>query len=220
MSQKGFSAIFLLIGLIILSAVAGGAFYLGIQTSSKAVSPIISTKSTVTPSLQPYINTPAETNNLRTYAAETNNLKTYTNETHKFSFKYSPEKTVRIICPGDGENFYLTRRSSEVEDEISSPTCARDSRYPIEISYTENQYNSETIKNNPNYKVEEEAILVSNINANKYTFTLNPNANGPYEPWSQTVYLRHNNMTYVFYLGAKDLITEFNQIISTFKFAE
>ncbi len=86
--QKGSALIFLLIGTLIIT-VAGGAFYLGRQTTPKP-SPIPVTTSQPTSKPSP-TQSPAD---------ETTNWKTYTNPANTFSLRYPPERIVIITDSG------------------------------------------------------------------------------------------------------------------------
>lgn len=84
MSQKGLGAIYILVGVLILGLVAGGAYYLGKQATPKSSpAPIVSQTPQPTPTPDA---SPAPTG-----AGETANWKAYTSAKAKYSFKYPTE---------------------------------------------------------------------------------------------------------------------------------
>lgn len=83
--QKGFSVILILVAVVILVAIAGGAFFLGRQTSPAQT---ISSPSPV-PSQQVPVETPKQVS--PSPVDETANWKTYTSTNANFSFKYPSE---------------------------------------------------------------------------------------------------------------------------------
>ncbi len=71
--QKGFAPIFILVGILVLTVVAGGAYYFGKSQAPKSQNPLPIVTSIASPSATP---------------DETANWKTYTSEDTTFSFKY------------------------------------------------------------------------------------------------------------------------------------
>lgn len=86
--QKGFAPILILVGILIIMVVAGGAFYFGRQTTPKpqTQNPVVT--STPQPSPSP---------------DETSNWKTYTNTKNGYSFKYPSDWSISGIGPGGAE---------------------------------------------------------------------------------------------------------------------
>ena len=84
--QKGFGVIYILVGILVVTLIAGGAFYLGGQTTPK---PVVTSSSQ--PSISPDVS-PAPTD-----AGETTNWKTYTNTKYGFSFKYPNSENWKFI---------------------------------------------------------------------------------------------------------------------------
>lgn len=79
--QKGFAPLIIILGILVILGIAGGAFYLGRSTISNP-SPTPAVTSQITPPLNP------STNPAPTGSGETDNWKTYTNTQAGISFKY------------------------------------------------------------------------------------------------------------------------------------
>lgn len=88
--QKGFGSILILVGILVLAAVAVGAYYFG---KSQTLKPQIQNPVAVSQTPQP-ISTPSASQD------EISNWKTYTNDKYNFSFKYPKEASI----VGDAEN--------------------------------------------------------------------------------------------------------------------
>lgn len=101
--QKGFGIIFLLIGILVIT-VAGGAFYLGRQTTPKpSPNPVITSQTPQpTSALTPNTPSPAPTT-----PDQTVNWKTYTNSTYKFLIKYPSNWISENYTPADSRIPYL-----------------------------------------------------------------------------------------------------------------
>ncbi len=82
--QKGFATILILVGIVILVSVAGGAYFFG---TTKNSSPKIQNQ-TVSQASKPV---PSSTSS----SDETRNWKTYTDPNKIFSFRYPPNFVVR-----------------------------------------------------------------------------------------------------------------------------
>lgn len=97
--QKGQAPVLILVGILVIVAVAGGAFYLGRQTTPKpSPSPVVTSQ---TPK-------PTNTSLESTGSAETANWKTYKNSQYSYSFKYPQELveqngTIYTKLPGSNE---------------------------------------------------------------------------------------------------------------------
>lgn len=105
--QAGFTPILVLVGILVLITVTGGAFYLGnsLQKPIQSQNPV-STSAIPNPSPVAISQTPQPTHSpLPTQTAiptnETANWKTYTNTKLGFSFKYPPEASVTESKPGE-----------------------------------------------------------------------------------------------------------------------
>ncbi len=97
--QKGQVLIFLLVGILVI-AIAGGAYYLGRQTTPKSAPAPVVTSSTLQPTPSP-----------SPISDEMSTWKTYTNQLYQFSFKYPPSWTV------SDKNVYLLSDGSKSEDK-------------------------------------------------------------------------------------------------------
>ena len=77
--QKGQTGIFILVGILIIAVLVGGAYYLGKSVSLKpSPAPVVTSQITPTPDVSP----------APTGEGETANWKTYTNTTYNFQIKY------------------------------------------------------------------------------------------------------------------------------------
>lgn len=81
--QKGFAPILILVGILVIIGIAGGAYYLGKSQNSQPKSQSQVVSQTPTPS--------PNANLVPNASAETANWKTYINDTYAFQIKY-PEK--------------------------------------------------------------------------------------------------------------------------------
>lgn len=144
--------------------------------------------------------------------------KTYTNAEKGYEVKYPSDKFVRFIC--QGEELLLEIRRAETEEAIDMlGTCGRDGRYIIEIA----TYNADYPQPNPlkeNYSLSEEAITVSGVNGKKFITRLIKEPLGPSYAFSENIYIKNNDKTYLLHLGNDTLQSTFDQILSTFTFIE
>ncbi len=84
--QKGQTPVLILVGILIIIVVAGGAYFLGKSANSKPSSTPVVTSQSPQPALIPQ-STP-DASPAPTGAGETTNWKIYTNSEYGFSFKY------------------------------------------------------------------------------------------------------------------------------------
>ncbi len=89
MKQRGFSAILILVGVLIMAAVAGGAYYFGRQTVSnpQPQNPVVVSQTPQPTSVSQATPIPSPD--------QTTNWKTYTNTKYGYSFKYPPERVIK-----------------------------------------------------------------------------------------------------------------------------
>ncbi len=84
MKQTGFAPILILVGILVITLVGGGAYYFGSQKPPvQPQNPIVISSPTPTTS-------PTDASGVPNGTAETANWKTYTNNKYQFSFKYPP----------------------------------------------------------------------------------------------------------------------------------
>lgn len=98
MNQKGFSPLFIILGIILVIGIAGGAYYLGRQNifKSQSQNPMVTTKPISTPSVQP---TP--TNASLSAIIDTSNWKKFTSKTEGFTLLYPPEWIIEDSSSGN-----------------------------------------------------------------------------------------------------------------------
>ncbi len=90
MRQKGFAPVIILVGLLIIFAVAGGVYYLGRSSSSKPVTNSVVTYQ-VSPTLQATVSASP---------SETANWKIFTSENYGYSFKYPTNFWISSVTTG------------------------------------------------------------------------------------------------------------------------
>ncbi len=115
--QKGFTPILILVGILVIVAVAGGAYFFGKSQVSKSQlpNPVVTSQ---TP--QPII-----TSQSSSTVVPSNNLKTFNDSTYKYSFKYPDTWLVNQSDQGDYQ-FQVWDRSIDI---FSSPYTST-SKYP------------------------------------------------------------------------------------------
>ena len=91
MSQKGFSLIFVILGLVVVITIAGGTYYLGRSTSPKPSPNSVVTSQTPQSTSSP---SPSDTSREPTGPAEIANWKTYTNSQYGFSIQHPSDLVV------------------------------------------------------------------------------------------------------------------------------
>lgn len=116
--QKGQAGIWIIVAALVI-VIAGGAYYLGRQTTSKPSNSVV-TSQTAQPTP---VSSPSDASPVPPGAAETANWKTYINTKYGFSFKYPDSRFRHITIMGDtGENFGLYIASRErLPNELEPP---------------------------------------------------------------------------------------------------
>lgn len=197
-----------ILGIVLLLLVGVGSYFLGQQS----VQPVASLPTPTTP---PAIPTPDETAN----------WKTYINSENGYSIKFPNDKLIRIICPKE-ELTLSIRSSSETQDEIDASTCARDSLYPIEVFVSKQDKYPKEPESDEYFSVSKQNIVVANLPALKYKVTPTGKSCDCQTGLTPGIEVRldYKGKTYVFLLSkeeeAKTLETEFNKMLTTFKFTK
>lgn len=193
-SQRGFSPMVVLIGVLIIALGAGAFYYF--QTNKQA-QPEISTN-------QPSIS--------HTQSSPTDNLQTYTATT--FSFKYPADW---VVSAGDFLILLPKSRNEEVQSvpsKMEPEAYPREKYSPITIGQGDFIPTSDDVK-----KVETNNIQVGGIQATQY-ITKYTKASSDYSAGHEiiTVALTHSGNNYRLILNNPNYKDIFNQILSTFKF--
>lgn len=146
--QKGQAPVLILIGILIIMTAAGGAFYLGRQTTPKpSPNPVVT--STTLPS-------PKDASPVPNGTEETTNWKTYTNKETSFEFKYPP-----ILVKEDIESGVLFS-DKDIE-------CSRECPTRLGVGVSDNRTDFDKIYSMPegasisNYTPFETLVKVRNI---------------------------------------------------------
>ncbi len=187
--------VWILEGVLLLAAGTTGGIFLGKQLYSKPI-PSETLVKEGQPSPTPDI---------------TANWKTYNNAAANYTVNYPPNLAI-LKCPNEEDQLYFVTYSQQ--DPMIALTCARDGRYPLEIIFSKSPI---TLKDN-RYAVSKESINIDNTIGTKYTSSAKPNFEGQGETWFIDVIFSKNGIYYDAYLRDKNLLTTFDQILSTFKF--
>lgn len=219
MSQKGFGVIYILVGVLILSFVAGGAYFLGKSSEPKPSTPVVSQTPQPTPSPTP---------------DETVNWKTYTDVKNGFELKYpsnaevSSQKLYSMLSVASSDGISIAPPYQEPYDKYYSfDIVVRNNPNNLDAKSTINNY-AEDIKKN----CSPPACGVPKMIAD----TLKPYKTGDLDEYifhtgaetnSAIVVQVQNNKTYIFRMtGDQGNVSDpyglrlFDQILSTFKFTQ
>lgn len=209
--QKGQAVILVLVGILVLAAVAGGAYYLGQQNSSQPENKPVILENQKTP-------TPPSVKD----EDETVDWKTYTNSENGFLVKYPNDWTVNIVAgvPVNVFNIIFAReRLPEALDENDLKRI----KYSIEVWIDkEGKTLEDVVKENDAFKArsgyKREEVVFNNLPAYKITNT------GFDFPRDRIVVAKGNSVYSISlnYLLNEEAIkqeaqTLFGQILSTFK---
>lgn len=147
----------------------------------------------------------------------TANWKTYTNEKYRYSLKYPLDIFVRQIC--EGEELLLSKRdpTDKAEYHDAGGTCGRGARYLIEIITVTEPVIDEP-KSNDDYTVTKTEFNIGDLKAIKYTAESSLQPDNPGPKWYTEVFIEHNNQIHRIYLGKKEFLEIFDQILQTFQF--
>lgn len=197
MKQKGFTTILILVGILVIGVVAGGAYYLGKQVSPKP-SPASIVTSQSTPSSVP--------------SDEIANWKTYTDNKYGFSIKY-PDTWKYLETPTE---IYKTN-NPQVWFGSGLPMPQTDARAEVAISISKDDPSSKWKPENfENYK--SESVQLDNIVGTRIT------GNYKIAPERKDVVVIIRSKDYYFEVLPANFDNEslkkFNQILSTFKFLQ
>ena len=203
--QKGFSVILVLISVLVLVGIVGGAYFLLPKTQTKTTQQIV-------PPITPQ---PTPTPN------QTANWKTYTNTKYGYSIKYP--NTWYVIFPGnDGAesiNLKSFQESAISQQEQHSLSLGKD-KIMITLGFYGQINNSqpllEWLKSNGKYVSNMTGVpqsVENSIIANKPVLKMN------YQTGPFYVFSNGKNVFYVYFTPENSNLTSiFDQILSTFKF--
>lgn len=203
MNQKGFAPILILLGIVFILAVAGGAFYVGkIVSTPPEILPVI----TPTPKLFPTsIISPTS------IIDETANLKTYSNEKYKISFKYPP-----LLSPCLGLNY---PQDEGDKLEVCFSTTGKEVHLKIVVGLNK-ETNIGGLGSPLMHEVNKGTIQVGGMEANYSIAEMDPDEKGVIIN-GYFVNIKDKNIL-IDYGGIKDQtnMKEFKKILSSFKFLD
>ena len=211
--QRGFSSVYILVGILVIAAIAGGAYFLGRSNQSKPGQIVSQPQPTLQPTSIPQPSPPP---------TDTKDWKIYTNVTYGYEIKYPPDKF--IDC--SAEDSFI------IYDKHSNDTICAAGEGPyggLSIS----KVNNATLANQSSYpecySSKEEPIKVGGIDGTKHTNTLKSENNDCNKTIVAATRLRNyillNNKGVSFQIVFNDAVNEqlkltqtINQILSTFRF--
>lgn len=219
MKQKGQSAILILLGILIMVGVAGGAYFLGRQTSPKPQNPVVtsSPQSTMVPQ-----NTPSSV------VDGTANWKTYEGQYYplgKFSIKYPPDYNICSEDPQSGGVAIVSSLDCPAQHMSNGRPAPKEGSFALNIyvNYFGNQMSLKQLVDEAaswcNFNTENStSYMIDGREA--YIFT---------EPYTCPEYIfelftKENNLFYIIKVSSgvdvtyTDIQPKIYQIIATFKF--
>ena len=223
MSQKGFAPILILVGILIIATVAGGAYYFGKNSSSlrgtneksdAAISPTSSPIYSPSPSMD-------ETANPDSIGA---NWKTYTNIKYYTNFKYSPHLNIIEDDMDTDESNHaglLINLYTNNEPGASNITISVRSLGFMNLEKTDNLYDKlSNVKVGENYNdphgiyKRQPDIEINGVTG--IVTTIEPGSMSLEGVQNEEVIFKKNG--YYFSLSQSGFQNELNQILSTFRF--
>lgn len=206
--QRGFSGILILVGVLILAVVAGGAFFLGRQTSP--VQTVVQTM--VSPSPVPSQQVPVESPKQASPSPvdEIANWKTYTSTKYKYLIKYPTdwETYAYGYKPSDepkdigGERF-LRKNGNSGSDLQITPSLSTELSYPTEEKFIKGFFDNRIVS----------SITVDGAQGTKVAGTLKGKN-------QEVVLFSKNGFIFEIQSESEDGAKVFDQILSTFKFLD
>jgi len=167
--------------------------------------------------VQPVSPTPKTVSSITVPTDETADWEIYTNNENGYLIKFPQSDFTRLGCIGEeltAEKYGSNNRSSP----MTMISCERDSRYDLETkTYTSIQVEPEETKY---YNIVKKDIQLGGVSGKLYVYTFTNIEDGPFPKWFATAKVNKNNKTYEIYLGDKSKLYLFDQILSTFKFAD
>ncbi len=198
MSQKGLAPITIIVGILIAVIIAGGAYYLGRQTTPKSSPAVVSQTPQPTPSPTP------DASPVPNGTGETANWKTYTNTVYQYSLKYPPHWQY-IICQSSN-NFYFD----------PNPACETDDPGVLTL-HIDNEIKQPLINISDEFQaVSKKVVTIGNEQGEKILVEKVKPAPGADKITIAAV--THNGKTYTFNLQDINEENTLDQILSTFKF--
>lgn len=217
MIQKGYSLIFLLIGMVVLAGVAGGAYYLGKQTTPKSSpAPVVSSQI-------PSPSTTTDASPVPTGTEETANWKTYTNSKRGYEFKYPDSYKLKAVETSTTarESVYLEKDAEYTVGGGFGGSNVLKKGVVISFTVWPNKDLSESaLKSEYGTDISTKTTIVDNKEGIEIVFQ--PESYG-----GRMIYLKHNSIVLEFSSDSgfetskssqQKYLTEFDQILSTFKF--
>jgi len=201
--QKGFASILILVGILVITIVAGGVYYFGKSQVSK---PQPSNPPVVSQTPQPTITTQPTS-----IPDETANWKTYINKKYGFSVKY-PATWYSNDC-GDEDLLLL--------DPSKTPICETEPYYPIQLNIDNNIKTVEQLKQSwtgGGFKVTEEDSGIASINASRFLVEKVEPAPGPAK--MKIIVVPVKIVLFQILLNRLEYEAVANQILSTLKFTQ
>ena len=186
--SKGFSAVYVLVGILVLVGVAGGAYFLGRQTLSLRGP---EGSAAILPTSPP---TPSVTES--TSSADTTIWKTYINNEYQYSLNYPSEWSYQISTKGAGQVMFMP----EGVGQLSEPS-----------------YIVITVKNSikqPLIRGDARNVLINKSTVNIAGFD---GEQGEFEDFIQRAF-SYNDRSYYFNLHTLEHRQIYDQILSTFRF--
>ncbi|TSC90196.1 MAG: Uncharacterized protein G01um10145_300 [Microgenomates group bacterium Gr01-1014_5] len=219
--QRGFAPVILVLVLALLSV--GLAYFYGVKQGKQSlpialVSPspesVVCTQDALQCPDGSYVGRTGPNCEFVCPGNETDKWKTYTDEVLGYSLKYPSDILVRYVCEQEG--FILSRRSRvQTEDVVNMASCARDSKYDVEITISEKPVKP---KSDEVYTVTETEVGVDGVKAKRFTSVLKEGALGPYEERFITVHIPKRGIVYQLHWGWDEKEEVFDRVLATFKF--
>jgi hypothetical protein len=211
-NNQGFIQIVIMI--LLLLVVGGAAYYFGTQKGNISLNPTSTPISSTVPS-----------SNIVTKPTSdpTANWGTYTDKTYGLSFKF-PSGYFVYKCPSD---------NSGATTVLLLSTSVYKPNQKIDCGFTDSSDLSMLIEktlpstnpadqqeNQRIYLIQNEAVNIGGVNTNLITYSLKPEVSPDgYTPWFTELNFEKNGEYYTITLKDKEFLNIFNQILSTFKFA-
>ncbi len=220
LKEKGFTPLLILVGILIVSIIAGGAYYLGKQTNPKLQpqNPVVISK------------TPQHTIVVSPTTDETVNWKTYTNNKYAVTFKYD---TTSEVQESDQDNQLILRVFSK---KLDFNRNYKGSTQPYQLAAdNENFFTLEAATNKAaadSFGIGCSKFAKSNtvmVGGYQGYYSEGAAVQGGGQGYSKTICLEKRDFTYEFFTEytadspeetQKAVVQLFNQTLSTFKFTD
>lgn len=149
--------------------------------------------------------------------AVTANWKTYENKEKGYMIKYPSEAFIHLLCPNEELDLEKRIAGNQDSDEKPLETCGRDGRFDIEVHSLPTPPTAPIT--DKDWIVAKEQITVATLPADKYIITPSASCFGICAPeWQEEIYINKNGKYFGLYLSNKDFLTDFENMLTTFKF--